>query len=581
MNQSIQHSAPNGGAHPHAHAQNGHHPNGAANHSGPVWDFLTATRDRAAFNSIRDKRPDFDLRDVAETQGAASLIWGARCEHDEDAVKSGHPLDEVVARTLGVLSDANPDALEALEWLCDPNATFYDPSDAPKVAARLAKAWSEPAKAPRFEFTLLSELRARPRPDEVVEDFLVAETAVIFSGESQSLKTFAALGVALCVATGTPWQGRKVKRGPVVYIAAEGGWTLRDRIEAWEIEHGITVSDEDFHLLEAPVSMGDAATVVAFSAFIEEKAPLLVVIDTLSACAAGLKENANEDMATFVRHMKAISKTSRATSIAIHHNNKSGGLRGGGALENDADTRVTFERQGDDDTPVTVVSCAKHRAKRFPAFALRGEEVTLSELDKRGRPVTSLVLSPCEMPEEAPKKPRPQTARANETRAQLLSAFDALALENDGVKIGTWAGNVIQSEENPNGFCGERTFWRYLKIFKGEDDKRTPPEIEACGTHKNSEIFRRAALTATTARSANGSSDSEAPNTELLTARTATTPLGGGSSGSDSKDAEKTGEKPKARTSSKARKAEVAAQSEPYQSNAPTASLDGEGELPQ
>lgn len=115
-------------------------------HNGPVWDFLTATRDRAAFNSIRDKDPDFDLLDVPGTDGEAALIWTFRCEHDQGAVLHGRPLDDVVADRLRLVADTNDDAREALAWLCDPNATVYKLSDAPKVARRLVEGWQRASK---------------------------------------------------------------------------------------------------------------------------------------------------------------------------------------------------------------------------------------------------------------------------------------------------------------------------------------------------------------------------------------------------------------------------------------------------
>lgn len=130
------------GAHSHSTARNGQPTTGgAANHTGPVWDFLKATRDTPTFRRIRDDFPDFDLTDVAGVNMAARLLWNTRCEFDKDAVKQGKHLEELVEQTLRLLSES-PDTREALEWLCDPRATVYPlSSQAQDVARRLVMGW--------------------------------------------------------------------------------------------------------------------------------------------------------------------------------------------------------------------------------------------------------------------------------------------------------------------------------------------------------------------------------------------------------------------------------------------------------
>lgn len=434
-----------------------------------------------------------------------------------------------------------------LEWenaaeACDALNTSQAPKGDPdKLAAQLA---DKLAPRQRWKFTPLSALRARPRPKWLIQDILIEATAAVLSGDSQSFKTFSALDMALSVATGTPWHGKDVQRGAVVYIAAEGGWTLRDRLEAWETARGVTVSDDVFHLLELPVAFGDPATVAQFCDFIKGRAPRFVVIDTLSACAEGLKENASEDMATFIRHMKATATATGAAAAVIHHNNKGGDLRGAVSLKNDADTHLTFARSGEEGDLVTVVSCSKHRGTKFPDFALQGEQITLSAPDEYGRAVTSLVFEQCEMPERAQPETHPNAQRANVTRARLLELFEDCAREHpDGVKIGTWKGAAEEGE-----VCSDRAFWRYRKALE------TAGEIVPCGTAEGSETYRRGASTATTATTANGISGSEEPYTRLPTATTATIPLGSGSCGSGSKGG----------SGSRKKQAQNSADSEPY-----------------
>jgi hypothetical protein len=239
-------------------------------------------------------------------------------------------------------------------------------------------------------------------------------------------------------------------------------------LEAWETAHGIKVRDEDFLLLEIPVAYGDPETVARFSAFIKAHKPVFVVIDTLSACFEGLKENASEDMATFVRHMKATATDTGATNAVIHHNNKGGDMRGAVALKNDADTHITFARSAHEDDLITVVSCSKQRGGKFAEFALQGEQITLSTPDEFGREVTSLVFEKCDIPEgEMPRK-NANARRADATRAQLMELFDSLAAKWDGVKTGTWQAAATEAE-----IVSKSTFHRHLEALSeaGEVEK--------------------------------------------------------------------------------------------------------------
>ena len=67
---------------------------------------------------------------------------------------------------------------------------------------------------------------------DFVQGILVEQSAVVVFGESNAGKTFWLLDLALHVATGRSWCGRRVEHGGVVYCALEGtkgfriGWQL-------------------------------------------------------------------------------------------------------------------------------------------------------------------------------------------------------------------------------------------------------------------------------------------------------------------------------------------------------------------
>jgi hypothetical protein len=73
----------------------------------------------------------------------------------------------------------------------------------------------------------------------IVQDFIAAGSVAWLYGAPGSYKTFAALDIAMSVATGKPWQGREVSQGAVLFIAAEGGDDIHIRRAAWVERHGV------------------------------------------------------------------------------------------------------------------------------------------------------------------------------------------------------------------------------------------------------------------------------------------------------------------------------------------------------
>ncbi len=245
--------------------------------------------------------------------------------------------------------------------------------------------------AARHQFFSFADLERLPRPLWLVEGLLVEETTSVLSADSGSFKSFFALDMALCVATGRPFHGRQVKAGAVVYVAAEGFFTLRDRATAWARFHGVELP-RNFQILQVPVNVSDAATAATFIQEASAFKPVLVVLDTLSQNALGLNENSNDEMARFMAGMMATAKQLSAHVQAVHHNSKAGNLRGAGAIHNNADAHIALERPEGDTTNMVFVRCEKQRGAPFQSFALRGSEVTLPYVDEHGNAITSLAF---------------------------------------------------------------------------------------------------------------------------------------------------------------------------------------------
>ena len=105
-------------------------------------------------------------------------------------------------------------------------------------------------------------------------------------------KSFWTFDVAMHVALGMPYRGRRVNHEVVVYLALEGGHGFRARIEAWRRQHG--VDDAPFYLITDRIDLvGDHPDLI--EAIREQASPTLpcvVIIDTLNRSLAGSESKA-------------------------------------------------------------------------------------------------------------------------------------------------------------------------------------------------------------------------------------------------------------------------------------------------
>lgn len=172
-----------------------------------------------------------------------------------------------------------------------------------------------------------------PKHEWLIKGLMTRGEMTMLAGPSQSGKSFLAIDLALCVATGRDWFGRRVRRGGVVYQAGESATGVRrKRIPAYMRKHNLSREDDvPFELLTAPVDLYSSDEGVAL--LIEEirhwgstfSVPLeLVVIDTFSTATPGANENASEDMTKVLGRCERIKRETGAAVMLVHHMNAAG-----------------------------------------------------------------------------------------------------------------------------------------------------------------------------------------------------------------------------------------------------------------
>ena len=105
----------------------------------------------------------------------------------------------------------------------------------------------------KLEWERIGELteEATKMPGWIVPGLMLAGTATVLGAESKVGKSWLSIDLALAVASGGEWLGRKVAQRPVLYVAAEGGLTWPDRMRTLASARGVNPEDVEFAVVRS------------------------------------------------------------------------------------------------------------------------------------------------------------------------------------------------------------------------------------------------------------------------------------------------------------------------------------------
>jgi len=209
-----------------------------------------------------------------------------------------------------------------------------------------------------------SALRALPDPEPLIDNVLDQGTTALLYGRWGTAKSFIALDWAASVATGRNWQGRTTEQRRALYVAGEGAFGFKGRVDAWETGWHTQISDDDFAILPFPVNLTKFVDVANLAALIGWGGYSFVVLDTLARCMVGADENSARDCGVVVDAMIRLlgcTPGGRGVMLGVHHAGKDGKtLRGSSAFEGAADTVYFSCRDG------AVVTLDREKRKDGP-----------------------------------------------------------------------------------------------------------------------------------------------------------------------------------------------------------------------
>ncbi len=228
----------------------------------------------------------------------------------------------------------------------DPYANVPPPDVAPweETGRGVGAANAAPVRAAlRDRLLSRSGLATLPEPKPLIAHTIDRRTVAVVAGHFGSLKSFVLQAWAASIATGSPWLGREVGKGAVLYVAAEGAQGLHPRFTAWEYGWQQRIPDDALVVLPEPVNLMDAGAVAELCALAVGRS--LVVVDTLARCLVGADENSAKDMGIAVDALYRLrDATAGGTVVVAHHTGKDRAtVRGSSALEAGVDTVYTTE----------------------------------------------------------------------------------------------------------------------------------------------------------------------------------------------------------------------------------------------
>lgn len=226
-------------------------------------------------------------------------------------------------------------------------------------------------------FLTVEQMDSLPPLVPLVDGVLDMDTVNRVVGRSNHGKTFVMVDLACRVVTGTPWNGRAVRQGLVVYMAAEGAHGLRKRVRAWEEANGLSVGP-GLLVLPEPVQVTHEDTWKLFRRAVRHLGPVLVVLDTQARITVGAEENAAKDMGIMVEQLERLRREGGACVALVHHLGHSGDQgRGSSSVIAAMSTEIRVERT---DSGEVKVVCAKQKDHEFfPDFT--GELVPVESTD--------------------------------------------------------------------------------------------------------------------------------------------------------------------------------------------------------
>jgi len=282
---------------------------------------------------------------------------------------------------------------------------------------------------PRFRLRAFDQITVGSERVYLVKGIIPRVGLVVAWGPPKCGKSFWTFDLAMHVALGREYCGRRVQQGAAVYLALEGGKGFEARIEAFRQRFlPENHSPVPFFLIADALNLvkdhSDLIGCIRLQA--QGYIPAVVVIDTLNRSLAG-SESDDKDMTAYIRAADAIRDAFGCVVIIVHHCGVDGTRpRGHTSLAGAVDAQLAVKRDTAGNIIVTVERMKD--GAEGDSLVSKLEQVIVGQ-DVDGDDITSCVLVPVEEdPDRAPIGPR--LTRNQQTMFTILYDAGSLTTEH-------------------------------------------------------------------------------------------------------------------------------------------------------
>jgi hypothetical protein len=283
--------------------------------------------------------------------------------------------------------------------------------------------------------------------DYLIEDLIPERQLVVLMGESGTGKSFLTFSMAMALARGVPFLGRRILRPiGVIWCAYEAAEGASARMRAYRRHHGLSLDPLPFAALQHPLPLwpnepnGDRLIneILGIQRTRFNGIPLgMIVVDTYNAATPGASEIDSEVVSRIRAYFRRVVEATGATILIVGHTNAAGKHRGNEQLTNNVDTilkvsmkttmvgRDAVQLKDEDGRKLRTLLVRKQREGRDgDEFDFVLHSVKDGTFNKFGAERTSCVIVPFEgIADSRGREPTEKGPRLSHERTVILQAL--------------------------------------------------------------------------------------------------------------------------------------------------------------
>ena len=261
------------------------------------------------------------ISDGAEKDDLLSSIVSKSRHKNNDGKPSYEEIISTVENFVGLYANEARIAYETSHWLEQRSVKMSQQNIDKIIEEARARVYGKEEIESIDALAIANSDKAR---DWLIAGIIPLGSVTLLAAAGGTGKTTLVYNWALHVALGTPWSGRRCMKGRCLLISADE--PLTDTAEKLSV-----IGYQDAGLTPGDISFWETwrfAHMKQLEDYIRKERPSLVMIDSLTACLAGMNVDlAKSSAGDAIYGLRDMANTYRCSIVILHHLNKSGGLR--------------------------------------------------------------------------------------------------------------------------------------------------------------------------------------------------------------------------------------------------------------